>query len=68
MTAAENTYHRDPHARFTIVGYSPGAQVADHVLQTIAGGRTGMPRSQVNGMAVTASPGTTPNRASYRQR
>ncbi|MFG2888554.1 PE-PPE domain-containing protein [Streptomyces sp. NPDC048248] len=50
LAAAEDTYHRDPGARFTIVGYSQGAHVADQVLQTIAKGETDIPRSQVNGM------------------
>ncbi|MFK0290478.1 PE-PPE domain-containing protein [Streptomyces sp. NPDC090442] len=50
LAAAEQTYHRDPNARFTIVGYSQGAQVADQVLRTIAAGRTAIPRAQVNGM------------------
>ncbi|KIZ15280.1 PE-PPE domain-containing protein [Streptomyces natalensis] len=50
LAAAEDTYHRDPGARFTIVGYSQGAQVADQVLATISEGGTDIPRSQVNGM------------------
>ncbi|MEV0368910.1 PE-PPE domain-containing protein [Streptomyces sp. NPDC050636] len=50
LATAEDTYRRDPGARFTIVGYSQGAQVADQVLQTIAKGGTDIPRSQVNGM------------------
>ncbi|MFF4694511.1 PE-PPE domain-containing protein [Streptomyces chattanoogensis] len=50
LATAEETYRRDPGARFTIVGYSQGAQVADQVLQTIAKGGTDIPRSQVNGM------------------
>ncbi|GAA2686228.1 PE-PPE domain-containing protein [Streptomyces lunalinharesii] len=60
LAAAEQTYHRDPHARFTIVGYSQGAQAADQVLRTIADGRTEIPRSQVNGMlyADPMQPGT----------
>ncbi|GHF52294.1 hypothetical protein GCM10010218_37170 [Streptomyces mashuensis] len=49
LAAAVDTYHRDPGARFTIVGYSQGAQVADQVLQTIASGGTDIPRSQVDG-------------------
>ncbi|MEU2366046.1 PE-PPE domain-containing protein [Streptomyces noursei] len=60
LAAAEKTYHRDPQARFTIVGYSQGAQAADQVLRTIAEGRTAIPRSQVNGMlyADPMQPGT----------
>ncbi len=60
LAAAEDTHRRDPDARLTIVGYSQGAQVADQVLQTIAGGGTGIPRSQVNGMlyADPMQPGT----------
>lgn len=60
LTAAEDTYRRDPGARFTIVGYSQGAQIADQVLQKIAAGGTGIPRSQVNGMlyADPMQPGT----------
>ncbi|MFG2138483.1 PE-PPE domain-containing protein [Streptomyces sp. NPDC048650] len=60
LAAAEDTYHRDPGARFTIVGYSQGAHVADQVLQTIANGGTDIPRSQVNGMlyADPLQPGT----------
>ncbi|MFJ6749136.1 MULTISPECIES: PE-PPE domain-containing protein [unclassified Streptomyces] len=50
LAKAEDTYHRDPSARFTLVGYSQGAHVADQVLQTIANGDTDIPRSQVNGM------------------
>ncbi|MFF4735897.1 PE-PPE domain-containing protein [Streptomyces sp. NPDC001262] len=60
LTAAEDTHRRDPGARFTIVGYSQGAQIADQVLQKIAAGDTGIPRSQVNGMlyADPMQPGT----------
>ncbi|UJB40446.1 cutinase family protein [Streptomyces sp. A1-5] len=60
LAAAEETHRRDPNARFTIVGYSQGAQVADQVLQTIAAGGTDIPRSQVNGMlyADPMQPGT----------
>ncbi|MGW1372991.1 PE-PPE domain-containing protein [Streptomyces sp. NPDC002446] len=50
LATAEETYRRDPGARFTIVGYSQGAQVADLVLQKISKGETEIPRSQVNGM------------------
>ncbi|KUL54448.1 hypothetical protein ADL22_03035 [Streptomyces sp. NRRL F-4489] len=60
LAAAEDTHRRDPSARLTIVGYSQGAQVADQVLGAIAAGRTGIPRSQVNGMlyADPMQPGT----------
>lgn len=60
LAAAEDTHRRDPNARLTIVGYSQGAHVADQVLQTIAKGGTGIPRSQVNGMlyADPLQPGT----------
>ncbi|WP_087924662.1 PE-PPE domain-containing protein [Streptomyces albireticuli] len=60
LAAAEATHRRDPSARLTIVGYSQGAQAADQVLQTIAAGGTGIPRSQVNGMlyADPMQPGT----------
>lgn len=49
LAAAEDTYHDDPGARFTIVGYSQGAQAADQVLETIANGGTDIPASQVEG-------------------
>ncbi|MEU7137500.1 PE-PPE domain-containing protein [Streptomyces sp. NPDC046261] len=60
LAAAEETHRRDPNARLTIVGYSQGAHVADLVLQTIAKGDTGIPRSQVNGKlyADPLQPGT----------
>ncbi|GAU65742.1 hypothetical protein SSP35_02_01090 [Streptomyces sp. NBRC 110611] len=60
LATAEETYRRDPGARFTIVGYSQGAQVADQVLRTIADGGTDIPRSQVNGKlyADPMQPGT----------
>ncbi|MFF4225069.1 PE-PPE domain-containing protein [Streptomyces abikoensis] len=49
LAAAEETHRRDPGARLTIVGYSQGAQAADQVLQKIASGDTGIPRSLVSG-------------------
>ncbi|MEV5239693.1 PE-PPE domain-containing protein [Streptomyces cinnamoneus] len=60
LTTAQETHRRDPAARLTIVGYSQGAHVADLVLQKIAEGDTGIPRSQVNGMlyADPLQPGT----------
>ncbi|MEV4436266.1 PE-PPE domain-containing protein [Streptomyces sp. NPDC049555] len=60
LAAAEDTHRRDPNARLTLVGYSQGAQVADMVLQTIAGGGTGIPRSLVDGKlyADPMQPGT----------
>ncbi|KPI05198.1 PE-PPE domain protein [Actinobacteria bacterium OK074] len=50
LQAAEDTHAAHPDARITITGYSQGAQAADKVLQTIASGSTGIPRSQVDGM------------------
>ncbi|MFI7103477.1 cutinase family protein [Streptomyces sp. NPDC050161] len=50
LQAAQDTHKAHPDARITITGYSQGAQAADRVLQTIAGGTTGIPLSQVNGM------------------
>ncbi|GAA2499339.1 hypothetical protein GCM10010406_39850 [Streptomyces thermolineatus] len=60
LAAAEETHRKDPTARLTIVGYSQGAQAADQVLETIAGGGTGIPRELVNGMlyADPKQPGT----------
>ncbi|GHC32093.1 PE-PPE domain-containing protein [Streptomyces cinnamoneus] len=60
LTTAQETHRRDPTARLTIVGYSQGAHVADLVLQKIAEGATGIPRSQVNGMLYSdpLQPGT----------
>lgn len=60
LTATENAYHKDPGARFTIVGYSQGAQAADQELKTIADGATDIPRSHVDGMlyADPMQPGT----------
>lgn len=49
LATAEDTYHKDPGARFTIVGYSQGAQAADQLLETIAGGGTDIPQEQVEG-------------------
>lgn len=59
LNAVEDAYHRDPAGRFTIVGYSQGAQAADQVLQTIAGG-TDIPSGQVDGMLYSdpMQPGT----------
>ncbi|MFI1200878.1 cutinase family protein [Streptomyces sp. NPDC020883] len=50
LQAAEDTHRAHPDARLTITGYSQGAQAADEVLQKIASGSTGIPRSQVDGM------------------
>ncbi len=50
LSTVVNTHHADPGARYTIVGYSQGAQAADEVLQTIAAGGTDIPKSQVDGM------------------
>ncbi|MFB7494556.1 cutinase family protein [Streptomyces sp. NPDC056161] len=60
LKAAEDTYSSHPDARITITGYSQGAQVADDVLQTITGGGTSIPLSQVDGMlyADPMQPGT----------
>ncbi|MEU1312287.1 PE-PPE domain-containing protein [Streptomyces cinnamoneus] len=60
LATAQETHRRDPAARLTIVGYSQGAHVADVVLQKIAQGDTGIPRSQVNGMLYSdpLQPGT----------
>jgi hypothetical protein len=60
LKVAQDTHRAHPAALITITGYSQGAQVADEVLQTIAKGGTGIPRSQVNGMlyADPMQPGT----------
>jgi hypothetical protein len=60
LAALENTYHRDPNARFTITGYSQGAWVGDLLLQTVANNGTDIPRGQVDGMlyADPMQPGT----------
>lgn len=60
LAKAQATHRADPGARLTIVGYSEGAWVADLVLQRIARGDTGIPRSQVDGMlyADPLQPGT----------
>ncbi|MGF1431128.1 PE-PPE domain-containing protein [Kitasatospora sp. LaBMicrA B282] len=60
ISTLENTYHADPSARFTVVGYSQGAWVGDLALQTIANNGTDVPRSQVDGMlyADPMQPGT----------
>ncbi|WP_215909700.1 cutinase family protein [Streptacidiphilus fuscans] len=60
LKAAEDAHNANPGARITITGYSQGAEVADQVLQTIASGSTGIPRSQVDGMlyADPMQPGT----------
>ncbi|GAA3584905.1 PE-PPE domain-containing protein [Streptomyces osmaniensis] len=49
LAAVEKTHRDDPTARLTIVGYSQGAQAADAVLETIAGGGTDVPRELVDG-------------------
>ncbi|WP_441248517.1 PE-PPE domain-containing protein [Kitasatospora sp. McL0602] len=55
-----NTYHADPAAHFTIVGYSQGAWVGDLVLQKVASHGTDVPPSQVSGKlyADPMQPGT----------
>ncbi|MDH6121448.1 hypothetical protein ABH930_006889 [Kitasatospora sp. GAS204A] len=60
ITTLENTYHADPTARFTIVGYSQGAWVGDLTLQKIANNGTDVPRSQVDGLLYSdpMQPGT----------
>lgn len=60
LATVESTYNTDPDARYTIVGYSQGAQAADEVLQTIAEHRTGIPTSSVEGKlyADPRQPGT----------
>ncbi|MEU9455844.1 PE-PPE domain-containing protein [Streptomyces sp. NPDC048277] len=60
LRVAEDTHRDHPDATITISGYSQGAQAADQVLQTIAGGGTGIPFSQVDGMlyADPMQPGT----------
>ncbi|MGW7518700.1 cutinase family protein [Streptomyces sp. NPDC054796] len=50
LQAAKDTHEAHPDARITITGYSQGAQAADEVLQQIAGGDTGIPLSQVDGV------------------
>ncbi|MCX4832509.1 PE-PPE domain-containing protein [Streptomyces sp. NBC_01016] len=50
LKAAQDTHNAHPDAQLTITGYSQGAQAADVVLQKIAQGDTGVPRSQVDGM------------------
>lgn len=50
LDKALETHKNHPAARLTITGYSQGAQIADRVLQTIAAGGTGIPRSQVDGV------------------
>ncbi|WP_306320535.1 MULTISPECIES: cutinase family protein [unclassified Streptomyces] len=50
LKAAQDTHNAHPDAQLTITGYSQGAQAADEVLQKIAKGNTGIPRSQVDGM------------------
>ncbi|MFE2075687.1 cutinase family protein [Streptomyces misionensis] len=50
LSTAERIHRADPHARYTIVGYSQGAQAADEVLQAIAERRTGIPAARVDGM------------------
>lgn len=60
LRVAKQTHTDHPDATITITGYSQGAQAADQVLQTIANGGTGIPRSQVDGMlyADPMQPGT----------
>jgi hypothetical protein len=56
----QETYDSDRGARFTIVGYSQGAHVANLVLNDVADGRIDIPRSQVDGKlyADPMQPGT----------
>lgn len=49
LKAVTDTHHNDPSAQITIVGYSQGADVADRVLETIAGGQTDIPLELVSG-------------------
>jgi len=60
LKVAQDTHNAHPDARITITGYSQGAQAADELLQTIAGGGTGIPLSQVDGKlyADPMQPGT----------
>lgn len=50
LKALEEQYRKDPGARFTIVGFSQGAEVGDIALQKIAHGATGVPKSHIDGM------------------
>ncbi|MFO7193102.1 MULTISPECIES: PE-PPE domain-containing protein [Thermocrispum] len=45
----EQTYADDPAGQFVIVGFSQGAHVANLVLEDVADGRIGVPKSQVSG-------------------
>ncbi|WP_189300798.1 cutinase family protein [Streptomyces albospinus] len=49
LAKVESVHKADPDARYTIVGYSQGAQAADQVLQAIAEKRTDIPTSRVEG-------------------
>lgn len=60
VKALEEKYQADPGARFTVVGYSQGAEVGDLALQRVANGDTAVPKSHVDGMlyADPMQPGT----------
>jgi hypothetical protein len=60
LAKVESIHKADPDARYTIVGYSQGAQAADEVLQAIAENRTDIPTSQIDGKlyADPRQPGT----------
>lgn len=50
LRVAEKTHRAHPGARLTLTGYSQGADVVTGVLADIVGGRTDIPRSEVDGM------------------
>ncbi|MFI6056120.1 cutinase family protein [Streptomyces violascens] len=60
LNKLQDIHRSDPDARFTIVGYSQGAWVADLLLQTVSANGTEVPREKVNGMlyADPLQPGT----------
>ncbi|WP_028849229.1 PE-PPE domain-containing protein [Thermocrispum municipale] len=45
----EQAYANDPGGEFVVVGFSQGAHVANLVLEDVADGRIGVPKSQVSG-------------------
>lgn len=45
----ERAYANDPGGQFVVVGYSQGAHVAELVLEDVADGKIGVPKSQVGG-------------------
>lgn len=47
--ALQRAYDADNGGEFTVVGYSQGAHVANLVLNDVADGKLGVPKSQVNG-------------------